>query len=666
MCGIAGILRVHPPGTAVPPPLAAIPELWLDILDEAVKHRGPDGQGRFRDRAVRADGTVVDVALVHRRLSVLDHAGGAQPMVSRGASDAIAVLFNGCIYNHRKLRKELQAAGLEFVTDHSDTEVLVHGWRHWKAGLFPRLDGMFATVIWDRAAAQLVLARDAFGEKPLHLYHVHREGAWINAFASVPIESTPLRGQLGPSDVDILPQSSFATWVRFGCDHATPVQGASAVLPGSIVSYHHREGPWEALPEFMSEGAPAPTATPFGPLHNEVWFGTNQRRHNLSPEEVEPLLAAAVSARLDADVDLGCFLSGGIDSSLIALLAHRVKPDLRTFTVRMPDDRYDESPTAQAVANLIGTHHTTLDCHADPSADLVTLIRQIGVPFGDSSLLPTHWVARAAREHVTVSLSGDGGDELFLGYERFRAAEWMHSSLAQFGSTMLDISPGPDPRSKRAKLARFMNATRHEGYFDLLSIFPSSMMRELVHPDALEELGMPWQQGHIGDAGDAAAADALFYLPCDLMRKSDSAAMAVALEVRSPFLDSTLARTTLSSTVSSLMPGGRRKGLLREVARKHLPAEIVDRPKQGFAIPIGDWFRSDYGGMRQLLMDHLNSADPWGPASLGIDLNMKFVRQMLDEHMGTGVSGRVVRDHSQRLYMLLVLSIWAKWMGSLS
>jgi asparagine synthase (glutamine-hydrolysing) len=162
----------------------------------------------------------------------------------------------------------------------------------------------------------------------------------------------------------------------------------------------------------------------------------------------------------------------------------------------------------------------------------------------------------------------------------------------------------------------------------------------------------------------------MFYLPCDLMRKSDTASMAVPLEVRSPMLQVDLARAAINAPVRDLMPRGSgmggRKGLLRQVARQHLPAEIVDRPKMGFAIPIGEWFRSDYGGLRTMLLDHLNSTEPFGPPSLGIDLNMNFVRQMLDEHLGSGPSGLVKRDHSQRLYMLLVLSIWAKWLGGLA
>jgi asparagine synthase (glutamine-hydrolysing) len=331
----------------------------------------------------------------------------------------------------------------------------------------------------------------------------------------------------------------------------------------------------------------------------------------------------------------------------------------------MPDARFDESAFAQAAADALGTRHTTLDCATSPAQDLVHLIHQIGLPFGDSSLLPSYWLCRAAREHVTVALSGDGGDEFFLGYDRYVATRFLTPSIKVVGRLSNPLARTPDPKSRRARAARLLDAAQGQGYFDLLSIFPSSMLRPLVTPSDFDRAMSSLEGVRIRTPGVAAAHDAHFYLPYDLMRKSDSASMSVALEVRSPFLDPLLAGTALSSRVESLMPAGERKGLLRAVARKYLPPEIVDRPKQGFAIPIGEWFRTDYGGMKQLLMDHLNSAEPWGPPSLGIDLNMKFVRRMIDEHMGTGPSGRIVRDHSQRLYMLLVLSIWAKWVGSL-
>jgi len=708
MCGIGGIVKVTPAGDAAKAALGlpgggreAIPEAWLDILDESIRHRGPDGQGRFRDRVVRADGSVVDVALVHRRLAIIDPATGQQPMVSvrggaglragrdvlparaammpllfhgkpdapvvyagmrevethgrdahslenafgqdahaTGGADLVAVVFNGCIYNHRELRKELLAAGHEFVSDHSDTEVLLHGWRAWGEGLFDRLDGMYALAIWDAGMGELILSRDSFGEKPLLFARgLDQSGAMALTFASVatPMAKMSMHKAIAPEHQRC--DRGLEEWLRFG--HAATPPGEFLCTVGAGRTYVERGS------DYRHE--------PHGPVFSEA--GRPARTTPMAPVDAESLLVASIRDRLEADVPLGCFLSGGIDSSLVAFLARRELGGLRSFCVRMPDPRDDESEIASEVARIAGTTHSTLDCRANPAADLQMLIRQVGVPLGDSSLLPTYWVSGAARAHVAVALAGDGGDEMFLGYERYRAAALIarHRGLLAALDVPLRRLPVRGTRSLLARGARLAAAANGLGYTDLASVFPSRELRQL--------LSRPPQPGyHDGrwtGLSEAVLWDVQFYLPNDLMRKVDTASMAVALEVRSPFLAPTLAKSCLSATPESLMPRGRRKGLLRQVARKYFPAAIVYRPKQGFAIPIGEWFRSDYGGMKQLLMDHLESAEPWGPARLGIDLNMKFVRQMLDEHMNER------RDHSQRLYMLLVLSIWAKWMGKL-
>lgn len=712
MCGIAGILRVHPPGSPVPPHEVAIPEAWLDILDASIKHRGPDGQGRFRDRAVRADGTVVDVAFVHRRLSILDHAGGAQPMVSmngpkrarrtsegsapipgaesstsarehdatfqglalpvlfhgapdsavrytslareretsdsRGrrapadANDLVAVVFNGCIYNHRELRRELQAAGHEFVSDHSDTEVLLHGWREWGEKLPDHLEGMFAFILWDRNGGKAVLARDSFGEKPLNSFHMRQRDAWVNAFSSNSIGSTSLAQTLGPSLQPNPPGWSLWYWIKYGFAPHDPAQNALTILPAQLMRYEQFEG-----------GASMPRTRYFGPLSQNDARARPRRDCTATAVEIEPILSDAVHRRLDADVPIGCFLSGGVDSSLIAALAAR-RTDLQTFTVRMPDPAYDESAYAESVARYLGTRHRTLGCDAHPAEDLVGLVRQIGMPFGDSSLLPSFWVSRAARKHVAVALSGDGGDELFLGYERYRVVHWLNNPTLQFASQLVRVPPGSDPRSLQSKVSRLLSAGRQIGYLDLLAIFDTETLSELIsnaRPTVLDQMFESWP---VRTATDAANLDLFTYLPDDLLRKTDSASMSVALEVRCPMLDSSVVHWAGFADEDSLLRGGQSKGLLRAVARKYLPAEIVDRPKMGFAIPIGEWFRTDYGGMRTLLMDTLNSADPFPSSKLGLELDRSFIRQLVDEHM-TGT-----RDHSQRLYMLLVLGIWVK------
>jgi asparagine synthase (glutamine-hydrolysing) len=284
------------------------------------------------------------------------------------------------------------------------------------------------------------------------------------------------------------------------------------------------------------------------------------------------------------------------------------------------------------------------------------------LPFGDSSLLPTYWVCKAAREHVKVALSGDGGDELFGGYRRHTITptlnRWRHL-LRLIPDRLLDQRT---PGSRQTYLARLAIAARHGGYEELLAIFPTPDLRRLLEIDHNTV-------GHerFYKVTDPLRHDFERYLPDDLLRKTDTASMAVALEVRAPFLAHELVDAAMRTPLNVLMPRGERKGLLKRIARQHLPDHIINRPKRGFAIPIADWFRSDYGGMRQLLHDHLRSADPVpGLADAGVRINMDFVQQMLREHDAAGersVNPWHGRDHGQRLYMLLVLSIWAKWLA---
>jgi asparagine synthase (glutamine-hydrolysing) len=695
VCGIGGILRIYSPGAEVPSPEASVPESWLDAIDEDIRHRGPDGPGRFRDRARRADGATVDVALVHRRMSIIDIGGGVQPMVSdRGTSDAeplVAVVFNGCIYNHREIRRELEAAGRRFQSDHSDTEVFIHGWRQWNGRVLDRLEGMFAAAIWDRGRAMLVLARDMAGEKPLYMARPLMELGESMVFASTPGAVLHIAERLAPDPGRLRRRAIEARIARLQAEGADPARGIEIVpvpegpplnVPRRRIDLRHAElahwtamlahdcgGPREAragawLATGWAESPPLMAVEELRPAtvassHNDDLIESGARfkpprlqtsqmqpAQPLTPGSAESLLAQSVSERLEADVPLGCFLSGGIDSGLIAALAHvelqRRGQRLATFTMRMPSPEHDESAAAETTARHLGTQHTTFDCSPRVADDLLHLITQLGLPFGDSSLLPTYWLCKAAREHVKVALAGDGGDELFGGYDRYVAAAIIQRHHHALRLLPPNITPLLAPRPKRERVRRFLGACRY-GYNELLRIFDSDDYRRLTGQG-------PWPgRWH---AESPMSIDFNSYLPFDLLRKTDTASMAVALEVRCPFLSFGLVRSALGTPQDVLMPGGQRKGLLRAVARRHLPPAIIDRPKQGFAIPIGDWFRTDFGGMRTMLLDHLNAADPW--PNVGVEINRRFVAQILDEHMG----GR--RDHSQRLYMLLVLSIWAR------
>ncbi|MGJ8636075.1 MAG: asparagine synthase (glutamine-hydrolyzing) [Phycisphaerales bacterium] len=689
MCGIAGVIKVHDPKDGPPPPhLDAIPESWLDILDDSIKHRGPDGQGRFRDRATRDDGTIVDVALVHRRLSIIDHDGGAQPMVHDGdrlrpdltyqpgdtpiiASEIepnkplVAVTFNGCIYNHRELRKELEAAGHVFETDHSDTEVLVHSWRSWgdqasTTGITRWLNGMYACIFWDRESGQCKTFRDPFGQKPLYIdFAIDMEtkvfSSSFSAFTKLPVGTMYdpyTEDDFKPS----IPRGVFVgPWLRLGWDD----------LHGPHRWFRNAQ-PANDLPSHDTE--------PIQPSHFGViaWLNGVGQRPPLDESSTDELLRTAVRRRLEADVPLGCFLSGGIDSSLISRFALDEIGKIDTFTVRMPLSQYDESDAAEEIAKHLGTTHHTLECQDDPATDLVRLIEQLGLPFGDSSLLPTYWVSKAASEHVKVALSGDGGDELFYGYQRHLVPDLLESLPSVLKWFPTRLLPEADPKSKSSKLARLIRLMRVKNVScgpELAAIFPLEFYRKLntnSKPDKWAVAIRDATNASVNRIYDAHDWDTLEYLTGDLLRKTDTASMANALEVRCPFLDPDLAQAALATPKDILMPNGQRKGLLKQVARKYLPDHIVDRPKQGFAIPIGEWFRTDYGDMRQLLLDHLRSSDPFpGLEEAGVNINMKFVEQMIREHDAAGeksINPWHGRDHSQRLYMLLVLSIWSKWL----
>lgn len=631
MCGIGGILRTDG---------QPIPEEWLDAIDARIAYRGPDGAGRFRDRVTFTDEQgrqrVVEVAFVHRRLSIIDHKDGHQPMVSeRGRNESeglVAVVFNGCIYNHRELRRELEAKGHRFVTDHSDTEVLIHGWREWAAELKQHLEGMYAFGIWDRANRCMAVCRDPHGEKPLYVsYSGYIFASNPDAFAGLGVPAN--QGQAVRNQVGLVNLLYYGyTLSNMERQEAWPSKTAP---PGSVISVHCSDaGDSFSDGEFIEPGEPMTAAS------------------------LDELLEQAVSRRLEADVPLGCFLSGGIDSSLIAQFAVKHKPDLRTFTVRMPDTRYDESPYAEVVARHLGTNHNTLDVAVNPAEDLIFLINTLGQPFGDSSILPTYWVSKAARQHVKVALAGDGGDELFLGYERYLAAP----RLARYWF-LLALAPqwpfrSAHPKTLRSKIGRLIAAAHDYGRCDVSAlelIFSHQDVQRLLGPSVRPPLE---PQGYIHAANRLRHFDLHHYLPDDLLRKTDTASMACGLEVRCPFLDRDLAAAVLAMPVDELIPNGERKGLLRRIARKYLPKECVDRPKMGFAIPIGEWFRSDDlphkgSGMKTLLLDHLNSDEPFGP----IQLNRKAVQRFIDEHM----SGK--RDHGQRLFTLLTLSIWARSAG---
>ncbi|MAE62505.1 MAG: asparagine synthase (glutamine-hydrolyzing) [Planctomycetaceae bacterium] len=611
MCGLAGILRLDDTS----------PD--RDRLDATLAHllpRGPDGHG------VEIDGPC---GMAHTRLSIIDLLGGDQPMrvPARDGDGSLALMFNGEIYNHRALRDQLEGCGHRFTSDHCDTEVLLHGYREWGTELPKHLHGMYAFAVWDADRHQVFMVRDRVGKKPLYVYHDARQivygsliGAVIAAIGRTPeIHTEAINHYLtfgytgGKSMLRGIEEMPAAHWMLID-------------TRGSMRTERY----WRPPPLSRS-------STKLG-----------------AQAAVHEVLTEAVTARLESDVPLGCFLSGGIDSSLIAAIAQRhIDQPLKTFNVAMPDARYDESPYARQVAQHIGAEHHVLEARPMGSLfdDLERLTAGIGEPLADSSILPTYWLCRATREHVSVALSGDGGDELFGGYDRYRAMRLLRRfrGMAQLIPHWLLRSP--EYKSQRARLSRLAAAARHDQpgsqYLQMIRLFTPQQIGRLGLGGFAMDVPPAWRD-EADPAESARFWDLDHYLPYDLLRKVDRASMSVALEVRSPMLDTQLCDLAGHLPLRVLLPGGKPKGLLRQVAAKYLPSAIVRRRKSGFSIPIGAWFAGALADqLRERLLD--------GHALEELGVRRDTLERMIEEH----AAGRI--NHSPGLFALLTLSMWLNW-----
>ncbi|KIL97729.1 Asparagine synthetase glutamine-hydrolyzing [Paramagnetospirillum magnetotacticum MS-1] len=566
MCGIAGFV-----GDGDRDILAA--------MAGAIAHRGPDGEGLWIDpeRAVH---------LAHRRLAVIDLEGGAQPMWS--GDGRIGVVFNGEIYNHRALRRDLESLGHVFASDHSDTEVLIHGWRQWGRDLPGRLNGMFAFAIHDRERGSLFLARDRFGEKPL--YVVERPGLF--AFASE--ISALLRHPGVPAEADALAIRKFFAYCLFPAPH-TPFK-AIAKLPA---------GHWL---ELSLSGLTTERGCYWRFAIEPEETGRSETE---LAEELRALLDASVRDRLESDVPLGIFLSGGIDSSAMLALAARHRPaaSLDGFSIGFTEASFDESAFARRMAAEVGCRHHVETCDLDAARrDLPDLLARLDEPSGDPSILPTSLLCRFARRSVTVALSGDGGDELFGGYDpltalaasrRYRALVpgAVHPAIEALAGL---LPPSDANMSLDFKIQRWLRGVGREpsmwlpGWMGALSpseidqVFGSRLAPEELYSEAIERWEACASPDPIDRALDYFTA---FYLQDGILTKSDRASMQVALEVRAPFLDNDVADFARRLPSRFKVAGGQRKVLLKKAVRGLVPDALIDRPKKGFGIPLARWLR---------------------------------------------------------------------------
>ncbi|HYO10804.1 MAG TPA: asparagine synthase (glutamine-hydrolyzing) [Tepidisphaeraceae bacterium] len=667
MCGFAGVIAFDERYRCSAEQLAR--------MSASVAHRGPDGEGSWISAGGDISTARPHAALAHRRLAILD----PDPRANQPFADARGrqLVFNGEIYNFRELRKELSSLRPDdpWRTE-CDTEVLLAAYDAWGERCVEKFDGMFAFALWDAPAGALFLARDRMGQKPLYLAVAPpRSGA---AAAGGAAGAIAFASEL--SALRVLPWvdastdfSALGHYLRWGYIPAplTICQGCQKLPPARWMRV--RAGGVEVERYFDPNDA-GPDAPSTGGTRGASGVGGDV----LIGSRVRDVVTSAVRRQLISDVPLGCFLSGGIDSSIVAAAMKTSAPrgqDVLTFSIGFDDPRYDETRHAAEVARHLGTRHQQFTVRPDAAADLPKLARVFAEPFGDSSALPTHYLAREARRHVKVALSGDGGDELFGGYDRYRAL-WLTESFAAMPPRLRQIATsklwerlpgGAHPKSKVARVKRMLasiHLSAGERYDSYVRLFDDATAAELL-PDEAAVAAAPWlgrEFAALADGRDvvrtAMALDRVTYLPDDLHCKVDRAAMLHALEVRSPFMDPAVVSFAAGLSTEDLfgVRGGRSafmqspmtapaKRLLREAFAADLPPTVFKRPKMGFAVPIGDWLRTD---LRPLLHDALTASGSFASRHL----HRPTINRLLSEH------DQQRQDHAQRLYALLMLELW--------
>jgi len=623
MCGIAGWYARggHP-----------VAEATVRAMCDTIVHRGPDDEGRFTDG---------DFGFGMRRLSIVDVAGGHQPMTSEDGR--FVITFNGEIYNHPELRAELERAGHRYRTN-SDTESILHGFRHWGPGVWARLEGMFAVAVWDRRERTLHLARDPLGIKPLHLSFQGGGLAWgseIKALVPVPgLRFTPdarAMDQVFAFGHVLAPRTIYAevTKLEPGCALVLGPEGEPSVTRFWRFAYR-----------------PGPAAT------EAEWV-----------ERFRTEFTACVRRHLQSDVPLGAFLSGGVDSSAVVAAMQRVMDEpVRTFTIGFSDAAFDESPVARRTAEHLRCRHTERRVELEDAATILPrLAAAYDEPFADPSAIPTWYVSRLAREQVTVALSGDGGDELFAGYERHHAERLLQTRRPLFAlaAALAQLPPLPLERWNRfrQRLAKVSSDARlpstFQRFFSKYQLTPRAVRASLYRDDfvsrldpgdELERLAATYFPERVSadPVEDLLYADTVVRLPDDMLTKVDRASMQHSLEVRVPFLSHRFVEFAASVPVGLKLRGGIGKYLVRRAVAPWLPEGLLDRPKQGFAVPLARWVKGDLGGYTESVWRDAR-ADESGA------LRPEALRALLAEHR----SGRA--DRSQMLYALAMFALW--WQG---
>ena len=588
----------------------------LDRLAGTIVHRGPDGGGSYTDGPF---------GMAMRRLSIIDLQTGDQPLANE--DETIWTVFNGEIYNYRELTRELLARGHRFRTA-TDTEVLVHLYEEFGGACVEKLRGMFAFAIWDQPRQTLFLARDRLGIKPL-FYAEGPQGFAFGSELKTLLEVPWVSREVDPSAVVSYLQRGYVP------DPTSIVKGVRKLPPGHTLTVRRARAETPRRYWDPSDGFRRRRAIGEGEAREALWT----------------MLCDAVRSHLVSDVPIGAFLSGGVDSTaVVAAVAREVGAPLKTFSIGFSEHKYNELPEARRVAEWFGTEHHELMIEPAHPITLERILGALDEPFADPSAIPTYFVSRLARQHVKVALSGDGGDEVFAGYDRYVVDDRRrHLGLLGdlgLGGPLRAVSRALPEGARGKNYLYNLSLPRMQRYVDSVTLFSGTALRQLLEPDALQGAAL-WSDDDATSGLDPLSRlqsfDMSTYLPGDILTKVDRMSMANSLEARVPLLDHTLLEFAAGLPPRLRLRAGETKYILKRALRGKVPDEVLTRPKHGFSVPLEDWFSRR---LPSYFADTL--ADGGRLTDLGI--RPTYVRTLLDNY------GRRWRaDHCKRLWSLVVL-----------
>lgn len=622
MCGVNGIIKHHSTSSEI--------QEVLEKMNQKIIHRGPDDDGFFVEQ--NEDCTI---GLAMRRLSIIDLSTGKQPQFA--ADNNLVIVFNGEIYNYQTLKKELEVQGVSFSTS-SDTEVILKLYQHHGKQAFAKLDGMFGLAIYDKRSRQVIIARDFFGEKPLYYYHSEKELIWASELKSI-ISVLNFKPQIDKEALNLYFQLTYIP-APF-----TIYQGIKKLEANKLLVYDleakktHIEAIDRASKKYKIDD------------------------FEQAKELTKNLVTASVRSRSIADVPLGTFLSGGVDSSIVSLLlAQNSSQKINTFSIGFDKKSFDETDKSRIVAQQIGSnHHEFIIGENDMKDSIDAILMNFDEPFADSSSLPTYLVAKKTADYVKVALTGDGGDEVFGGYNKYYMGkmnhlytrfvpEFVHQSLSKIANPLLTTSD--DKRGKRFKVKRLLNAINYQGdfYYNIISLaFQQQELSHLFQSDYQKADILQFYknliQNKASNLHEFREIDRYLSLEGDMLVKVDRTSMLASLECRAPFLNKALWDFTNSVPDAYLMKGWNKKYLLKKAFEDQFPTDFLNKSKQGFGVPVGDWLR----GHLRTELERFIEADFLQKQEI---FNVSFIHQIVQNHL----SGKI--DNTFRIWAFFCFQKW--------